>query len=359
MASETPSSNLARTEMICRLRWQPGLIGLLLFSVACGLSPAAATSTPTPEPTSTTAPTPTATLEPVPVLMVEELEGFEPRRVVFANLEFTVTGVRRSNQELRSYGEGGEPIVDEENAYVYLDISALNRLSSSMSERLTPEIYKLILGDLQVPAVPQMQFLSELSGFIPADSGVDSFLAFQVPPDAELTDPALVIGAPPDRLAHLPLSGPLPEPIFPLEIEVESSAEGVGPTNGGTIVFTVLGATLSEDNPHEHATSPTGARANEDELFLVVHVRAEKVSGRGSDLLGHHGDAFRLLVDGVPRAPWDSATHPSGSVASPSVDPGAAVDAWVAFLIPVEASELILQVGDFEQDPGLIPLELP
>lgn len=293
------------------------------------------------------------------MLIVEELEGFEPRSVVFSNVEFTVTGVRLSNQELRSYTAGGEPVVDEENFYAYLDITAVNRKNNSMAEGLETETYKLILDGREFPAAGEMSFLSDLTGLISPNSGVDSFLAFPLPVDAELSHGILLFGFPPDRQALLPLSEPVPEPDFPIEVKLEGSAEGVGPTNGGTIIFTVLGATLFEDMPHEHATSPTGLRANEDELFLVVNVRAEKVSGRGVDLLAHTSRGFRLLVDGVPRAPWDSADHPSGSVSSPIGEPGAAVDAWVAFLIPVDAFELILQVGDFEQSPGLIPLELP
>ena len=137
---------------------------------------------------------------------------------------------------------------------------------------------------------------------------------------------------------------------------MSGSAEGVGPTNGGTFVFTVVDITLSEDRPHEHANSPTGLRADEDELFLVVHVQAEKVAGRGNDLLSV--DAFRLLVDGLPRSPWDTAIDPLGSNESPTAEPGAVEDAWVAFLVPIDATELALQAGDLA-DPGVIPLNLP
>ena len=37
---------------------------------------------------------------------------------------------------------------------------------------------------------------------------------------------------------------------------------------------------------------------------------------------------------------------------------GAVEDAWVAFLVPIDATELVLQAGDLA-DPALIPLTLP
>jgi hypothetical protein len=216
--------------------------------------------------------------------------------------------------------------------------------------------FRLEIAGEVFPAIDEMAFLSNLTGFIQANSAVQSFLSFAVHEGVTLAEAVLRVGSPPDRIASLPLTGAVPEPVYPLELDVSGSAEGVGPTNPGTVVFTLLGASLHEDKPHEHSTSPTGHRANADELFLVLHVRAEKASG-GPDLLGT--GAFRLVVDGVPQAPWDSAGHPAGSAGSPQLAAGAAVDAWVAFLIPTSATELALQVGRFDQDPGLIPVNLP
>lgn len=343
--------------------------GRLLVGVAVGVMVAACADTPAEEATSEQAPAPAPDSEdedevdldadPVaePVLVWEDLPGFEPRGVVFANVEFTVTGVRLSNQTLRSYAEGGAQEIDEDALYAYLDVTAVNRMTSMMTERLGPGDYKLVVGDQQLDAVDELGFLSHLTGFILANTGVDSFLAFRVDEGVDLADGILLIGSPPDRQASLPLAGEVPAATYPIEVAVAGSAQGASPTNPGTIEFTLLGATLSEDQPHERATSPTGLRANEDELFLVVHVRAEKVSGGGPDHLGT--GAFRLLVDGVPRAPWDSATDPHGSDGSPVVDPGAAVDAFVAFMIPTDATELALQAGDFNEDPAILGLELP
>ncbi len=315
--------------------------------------PPIATSQP---PTTVATTTTTTEVDPEPVLVSVELAGFEPRSVVFGNVEFTITGVRVSNQELGSYAEGGEPIVDEDNFYAYLDITAQNMMSNTQTEGFSEEIYKLVVDDRELDAAFEMSFMSDVAGIIGPNTTVDTFLAFPISEEADLADADFLIGVRPDRKASLPLTGDVVANPYPIQVELSGSAEGVGPTNGGTIVFTVVDATLSEDLPHEHANSPTGLRADEDELFLVVHVLAEKIAGRGNDLLGV--DAFRLLVDGLPRSPWDSAIDPLGSNESPTAEPGAVEDAWVAFLVPVDATELVLQAGDLA-DPALIPLTLP
>ncbi len=340
-----------------------GLFCVALLATACGGSADEAvetTTTTTTEAPATTPPTTvattTSTTEPEPVLVIDELEDFESRSVVYSNIVYQVTGVRVSNQELRSYPRGGEPVIDEGNFHAFLDITAVNEMSTTMSQSLGAAHYRLRLDGVDIGAAEQMGFLSDVAGLIRASTGVDSFLAFPVEEGTDLTSAELLIGVPPERIAVLPLTGAVPEPAYPVMLQVEGSAEGQGPTNPGTVVFTVMGAVLYEDQPHERATSPTGHRANEDELFLVVHVLAEKASG-GPDLMGR--DGFRLIVDGVPRAPWDAASDPRGSQGSPTLSAGSAVDVWVAFLISVEAEEFVLQVGNFEQDPGLIPLDLP
>jgi hypothetical protein len=335
---------------------KPG--GFLSLAVALALSgcggPTAATTTTAPATTTSTTAA-TTTTETAPVLEVRELEGFEERSTVFANIELTITGVRSSNQDPRSYAEADpEPVVDESGTYAYLDIRATN-LTGSSQIGIGIEAFRLVVAGIEIAPDSRMSFLSEVASLIGPNTAVESFLAFPVEPAADLGGAILVVGAPPDRIEELPLTGPVPAADYPASVELTGSAEGVGPTNGGTIVFTALDATLAEDRPHEHSTSPTGERADEGELFLVVHVTAEKVSGRGNDLLS---DAFRLLVDGAPLAPWDVAEDPGGSVAPPTAIPGAVTEAWVAFLVPIDATDLALQVGAFDQEPGVIPLDL-
>jgi hypothetical protein len=69
-------------------------------------------------------------------------------------------------------------------------------------------------------------------------------------------------------------------------------------------------------------------------------------------LEGTFKDQFRLIVDGAPRAPYNS---PEGD----SIGPGAAVDTQVGWLIPASAKSVTLQVGDSAKDPGTIAITLP
>ena len=70
----------------------------------------------------------------------------------------------------------------------------------------------------------------------------DGFLAFEVDVDAPVAEAVLILGAAPDRPVRLPLTGDVPEPAFPVELTVSGTADGTGPTNGGTIRFELLGA---------------------------------------------------------------------------------------------------------------------
>ena len=92
------------------------IVAVALVVASCGGTGAGETTTTAAAPTTTAAST--TTTESEPVLVVDELAGFEARSVVFANIEFTVTGVKVSNQGLRSYAEGGEPeIADTYHAW--------------------------------------------------------------------------------------------------------------------------------------------------------------------------------------------------------------------------------------------------
>lgn len=311
--------------------------------------------TSTPEPTATTAPTPEPTPTPVPVVVEEPVAGFSERTVIFANVEYTATRAVVTNQELRSYAEGTEPAVDEGARYLVIDVSATNLLGNTQIG-LGDEAVGLLVGDTRLPL--EQGFLTDITSFVQPNSTATGFLAFAL---AETDDPAattVVFGAAPDRLAPMPLTAEVPDLGYPLITPLgsaEAEAAGVGPTNGGTLVFRLQESLVSIDLPHERVTSPTGQRADDGQVFVRLHVRVEKTEGRGNDLLN---DAFRLLVDGEPVAPFDVAETATGSNGSATAMPGAVVDAWVLFVAPTDAATLALQVGAFDDDPGVIPLEL-
>lgn len=331
------------------MRVRGGVVVAMSVLAACS-GTAETTSTATTSTTAREAPT----TEPEPIVESIDLEGFETRSVVFGNVEVEVTAVRTSTEDLRSFEEGGEPVVGDGTVHAILDIAATN-LTGRTQIALGDDAFRLRVDGIEIAGAESLSFLSEVGSSLRPQATVESFLAFPVEAGVDLSTATLVVGASPDRPAELPLSGPVPEPTFPVTLELEGEAEGTGPTNGGTYVFTLLEATLAEDQPHEDANSPTGIRADEGELFLVIHVRAEKIDGRGNDGLA---DAFRLIVDGTPTAPWDVADDPTGSASTPTGTPGAAVDAWVAFLIAEDVETAELQVGHVDEEPGLIPLNL-
>lgn len=330
-----------------------GTVGVLLLVAAvasCGGDDddVSAASTTTADVTGET----TTTASGQPELRDEDVAGFERRAVVFANLTYSVEAAHVSNQDLRSYAEGTDP-EPTTTSHLILDVQVENPTSrqiESDADAIALEIDGTTVGVAD-------DFLTDATGFIPANEAVDGFLAFEIDPS---TDPAvamLVFGAAPDRPAMLPLTGDVPPAAFPVEVAVSGEADGVGPTNSGTIRFELLGATLFDDLPHGETTSPTGERADVGEVFVQLHVRATKTDGRGNDLLGD--DAFALLVDGVPRGPFDSATAPEGSTPTPTAEPAVAVDAWVLFAVDAGAETYVLQVGDPNSSPGTIAVELP
>ena len=320
---------------------------LLLGLAGCGDDDSTADAT-----TTTAERGSTTTVADGPTLFDQDVAGFEQREVTFANLTYTVIDAHVSNQDLRSYAEGTEPEATG-TSHLILDVQVANPTGRQIES--DADAISLEAGDDTAGVADD--FLTDATGFIPANETIDGFLAFEVDVDAPVAEAVLVLGAAPDRTVRLPLTGAVPEPDFPIPLTVSGTADGTGPTNGGTIRFELLDATLFDDLPHGETTSPTGERADEGEIFVQVHLRATKIDGRGNDILSD--GAFRMLVDGVPRGPFDSATAPTGSTPTPTAEPGVAVDSWVLFAIDAGADTYVLEVGDLDEAPGSIPIELP
>ena len=323
---------------------------LLLAVAACGDDDDASADT-TSSSTTEAVSTPTEA-DDEPTLSDEPIDEFEERAATFGNLTYHVLDAHVSNQSLRSYADGTEPEATD-TSHLILDVEVEN--STGRQIESDADAISLELGDDSAGVAED--FLTDATGFIPANETVDGFLAFEVESDAPAEDAVLVLGVAPDRPERLPLTGDVPENEFPVDVTVSGTAEGTGPTNGGTIRFELLDATLFDDLPHGETTSPTGERADEGEIFVQVHLRATKIDGRGNDILSD--GAFRMLVDGVPRGPFDSATAPGGSTPTPTAEPGVAVDTWVLFAIDAGADTYVLEVGDLDEAPGSIPIELP
>lgn len=337
-------------------RLRAGHLGIplacVLLASGCGGDddPVAATASATAS-LPTASPSASVVSPRAPELTDVPLEGFTRTGISFGNLGYDVSAAHVTNQSLRSYADGGEPEVTT-TSHLILDLTVRNttaRQIESDADAIAVEI-----GDTRLSVAGD--FLTDATGFIRPATEVEDFLAFEVPPGTDLLGAELVLGVAPDRQERQALVGTPVLEAGASPYELAGSATGTGPTNGGTILFEALDAMVSKDLPHGQTTSPTGERADIGEIFFQVHVRATKTEGRGNDLLGVN--AFRLLVDGVPRAPFDVATAATGSTPSPTAMPGVAVDAWVLFAVEVGAEAYVLQVGDLDDGPGSLPVEV-
>lgn len=329
-----------------RLRWAACPLVLLLPIAACGDDDDPASATTTAETAPTTA------SDDGPALTEEDVAGFEIREATFGNLTYVLTSAHVTNQDLRTYADQSEP-EPTDATHLILDVEVENPTSRQIES--DPDAIRLELDGDEIGVADD--FLTDATGFVPANETIDGFLAFEIDATADASTAELVFGATPDRPSRLPLSGTVPGSTLPMELDVAGSADGTGPTNGGVLTFELLGATLDDDLPHGDTTSPTGERADMGEIFVQLHLRVTKVEGRGNDLLTD--DAFKLLVDGVARAPFDSATAPEGSTSTPTAEPDASVDAWVLFAVEAGAGSYVLQVGDADEGPGTITIEIP
>lgn len=322
-----------------------GVLLLLGGLAACGDDDDAAPDTTSSTTSSTTAPAGDE-LE----LVERAVDEFSERSVTFANLTYTLLDATVTNADLRAYADGTAP---EATAVTHLVLDVRVTNDSGRQLESDEDAIALELADRRVGLADP--FLSDVTGFIGANQDVDGFLAFELDDDAlSVGDAVLVLGVAPDRPARLPLTADVGDDPLPVARDLSGSADGVGPTNGGTLRFDLVGMRLFADLPHGDTTSPTGERADEGELFLQVHVRVTKTEGRGNDVLA---DAFRLDVDGAARPAFDVATAPEGSAATPTAEPDVTVDAWVLFTIDTSAESYTLLVGDADENPGSLPLD--
>ena len=221
---------------------------LLLGVVACGDDSDEAASTTTAPTEDTT----TSAADDEPALTQEAIDGFPAREATFANLTYAVSTATITNQDLRSYAEGAEPEPGD-TTHLVLGVSVENATARQLES--DPDAIRLELDGVELPVVDD--FLSDVTGFIGANQTVDGFLAFEVDEDADVDDATLVFGVAPDRPVRLPMTGAGPDSDLPLAVDATGSAEGTGTTNGGTLSFELVGATLFADLPHGDTTSPS------------------------------------------------------------------------------------------------------
>ncbi|MBA2557406.1 MAG: protein kinase, partial [Chloroflexi bacterium] len=283
--------------------------------------------------------------ESVPPTVAEEVHLTEglPRTVTFANLEFTVTDAFASNQTVESYAAGTDAEAGEDR-FVYLVGTVVNRSTAFIYSNVAVGVQPLAImlelsdGDQLTPVDASQSISDSLTTTLDPQASVESFLAFPLP-DVDATSDlfegaVLHLGRPPDRMAALPLTGPVPDPEYPKELALGGQVTAPGAVRGQPVTVTIMGGTLSEDVLPHQGPAGVGIRADAGTVFLHLQVRAV-TPGPLDENVGH--ELYRLLVDDVPRAPFEAGLD--------RVVAGIPADYDVSFVIPEEASDLVLQVG--------------
>lgn len=264
-----------------------------------------------------------------PALVNRPVQGTLPRDVRYASLDFKVNSAAVTNRVPGNSSQA--PRYRSDQAYAELNLLITSSLTTK-AVYLETDLARLQLADGKT--YPES---SGWSGSFDKQASSDARLVFTVPYSATLKGAKLVLQESGKEPATLPLDGPAPVAQFPIKL-----ASGQHAT-AGTVNYTVLSATLDLD--------ANGQRADAGKRFLLLGLRVENTSdSRGGMALS--GDYFRLVVDGVPRAPDVS---PSTVISAKS-----AVDGDVVFVVPETAAKVDLQVGEVGHDqPATIRINLP
>lgn len=264
--------------------------------------------------------------KPAPVS--RPLLGTLPRDVRYAGLDFKVNAATVTDQVP---GDSAQtPRYRSDEAYAVLDLLVTNPLTTE-TIYLDSDVVRLELAGGK--SYPES---GGWSGGVERQSSSDARLVFNVPYAATLKGAKLILQGAGKQPATLALDGPAPVAQYPLKLAAGERA------TVGTVVYTVLSAALDLD--------ANGKRADAGTRFLLLKMRVENTSDfRGGMALS--GDNFRLVVDGVPRAPKGSP--------SMVIDARSAIDGDVVFAVPEAAAQADLRVGEVgREQPVTIPLRL-
>ena len=152
------------------------------------------------------------------------------------------------------------------------------------------------------------------------------------PAPAASDAPAVTLTGSPPAVPASPASSIVDDRTARYRVSLPSGASVVLPSNRGVATYQVLGVQAE--------------RRGADKLTFKISIR---LSNAGPADVGFWNDTFRLLVDGVPRAPV--------SFLNTSVEARAAKDAEVEFEVPLAAKTLALQIAD-EKNGDTLPLRL-
>jgi hypothetical protein len=328
---------------------RPGIwvavVTVSIFAAACGSS-----REPDPDASSTPSAGPTATdrSPAIPIFGPKQsyppvevtLSGTLPRSADFLGVRFTVEAAHVTNTH--PYTIFGEPQPGAE-LFAVLEISAENETRAATEYRFNDESFSLRTYSGQVLPTVAAPGVYDFGRLEPGQSGSDDVVFGVFTPDV-LDGASLLIGRPPDVPTVLPLTAPVHDPTYPIEV-IPASEE---PLQAGAIAWSVLDGEASLDRPAGVCCPDTGLRADEGELFVTLELRG-RVSGSRYGQASVVSDAVRLVVDGT-------ALKAFGFDGKANVPEGQAYDFSSTWLIDAGAELVELEVGSGTADARRMPL---
>jgi len=304
------------------MRWTTGLARAaicLAIAAVTGCAPRLAAVEPTLPPPSAGA------LEAIEVPFEP---GTLPRSAEFARATFTVVGGSVTN--LHPYTIFGEP-KPARQLFGVLNVQATNRTDARIAYVFNTEAFRLRTYSGAILAAVDPIGSYDFSGLAPGAADIDDRLVFPLRTVDDLAGAALLIGKPPDAPAVIELTAP-PADDAPTTISASDANVRVGPLS-----WTVVDGLLTLDEPTGLCCPETGVRANTDERFVSLTVRA-LVQGSQYGRATITSDLVTLLADGV-------AFEPLSFEGQANVQEGDSLELEPVFLIDAAATTLQLRVG--------------
>jgi hypothetical protein len=256
-----------------------------------------------------------------------------PRQATYAGIVYTLTKGEIDNQDL-SYST---PVNRNDRAFARLFFKLQN--NSRDAFYMDTNLFKLHLKDGNDYALdPGVVLDNDFRAPAPQSASTTS-LIFPVPGDADWTGAILTIGAPGSEPASLPLSGGMPAPAFPAQLQLsgdlQASAQGMG--------YQVQSATLDLDHGIQ--------RVDRGKRYLKLEMQVTNSGSKYGANISQ--DNFRLIVDGTASEPVDAPIE--------VIDYQTTLKGEIVFEIPAETTSATLQVGEVtsgQPEFGRIQLDL-
>lgn len=277
-----------------------------------------------------------------PTVVERPLEGTLPRSIDFAGARFTVTEARVTNLDLLSLrGSPGRG----QQLFAAIVLTAESLTGERVAYRFDDKAFRLRTYSGQLIAAIDPIGGYEFGTVRPGGPTSDTILFGVHDPDV-LIGSALVVGVAPDTPAVLQLTATVVGSGFPLRVEAAGPAEALV----GEIAWRLVDGTAGVDRPPELCCVETGDRADTDELFVTLTIRATATGTR-------YGRApastrvLRLVADGV-------AIELKPVQSESRIEEGTSADFVLYALIPRAPGTLDLEIDDQAAEPTRLTLAI-